>query len=165
LALFGTVFHGRIQAQKGHEPSAAQENEKRERRKNRMKRKRTTLSETVENGRLDREIKRYLKTCKPPDGEGKRATGRFPSVAGFCRFLGCGVSEIEVLRLSHPTDADYLLTVMEDEALNSPIPSPTVVSAYLKHRLSYGERSAPVSEAECGEMRVIFEHDIAEDGL
>lgn len=130
-----------------------------------MKRKKATLSETVESGRLDREIRRYLKACKPPDGEGKKASGRFPCVAGFCRFLGCGVGELEALRLSHPAEFDYLLTVMEDEALNSPIPSPTVVSAYLKHRLSYGERTVPISEAECGEMRVIFEHDIAEDGL
>ncbi len=130
-----------------------------------MKRNSTDLETIVAEGRLDREIRRYLKFCKPPDGESKKTLGRFPSVAGFCRFLGCGMGELEALRLSHPSEVDYLLAVMEDEALNSPVPSPTVLSAYLKHRLLYGEKSTPLSGADCGEMRVIFEHDIAEDGL
>ena len=42
--------------------------------------------------------------------------------------------------------------------------SPTVVSAYLKHRLGYGEKSEAVSSADAGEIRLIFDHDISEDG-
>ena len=58
------------------------------------------------------------------------------------------------------------IAVMEDEALNSPVLSPTVVSAYLKRRLSYGERtpSGDPSLADCGKVRLVFEHDIVEDG-
>ena len=124
-----------------------------------------SLESVICEGHLERYLNRYLKDCRPPpDADPKKNPGRLPNLAGFCRWLGCGISEAEALRLSHPAEADYLLAVMEDEALNSPVPSPTVVSAYLKKRLGYGDRVEAVSGAECGEMRVIFEHDITEDG-
>lgn len=122
-----------------------------------------TLEEIVENGRLDRSIHAYLKTCRPDEGDKK--SGRFPNLAGFCRRFGVGLSAVERLRSTHPDAVDYLLAVLEDEALNAPVLSPTVVGAYLKRRLSYGDKASPdVSSTDCGETRVIFEHDIAEDG-
>ena len=130
-------------------------------------RKPTTLDAAAESGRLEEYLKRYLRECRPPsEGESKKPTGRFPNLAGFCRWLGCGTSRIETLRLSHPEAADRLIAVMEDEALNfgSGV-SPTLLTAYLKRRLGYAsERAEAVAQAECGEMRVIFEHDIEEDG-
>ena len=68
-------------------------------------------------------------------------------------------------RTTDPATADYLSAALEDAALNrSPMLSPTVVSAYLKHRLGYGEKSEAVSSADAGEIRLIFDHDISEDG-
>ena len=55
-------------------------------------------------------------------------------------------------------------TVLEDEALNAEL-SPTVLTAYLKKRLGYGEKSEATTSAECGQLRLVFEHDILEDGV
>ena len=130
-------------------------------------RKPMTLEAAAERGRLEYYLNRYLRECRPPSGaEGKKQVGRFPNLAGFCRWMGCGVSQIETLRLTHPEAADRLLAVMEDEALNLGTGvSPTLLAAYLKRRLGYAsERAEAVAQAECGEMRVVFEHDIEEDG-
>ena len=126
-----------------------------------------TLEGAAASGRLEQYLKRYLRECRPPSGDAsKKGAGRFPNLAGFCRWLGCGVSQIETLRLTHPEAADWLIAVMEDEALNNGAGvSPTLLAAYLKRRLGYAsERAEAVAQAECGEMRVIFEHDIGEDG-
>ena len=121
-----------------------------------------SLEAAAEHGRFRRLIERYLKSCRVPE---EKKGGRFPNLAGFCRWMGCGVDALEQLKLTHPDEADYLIAVMEDEALNSPVLSPTVVGAYLKRRLAYGEKAASVSSsADCGEVRLVFEHDIAEDG-
>ena len=124
--------------------------------------KKESPESAAERGRLRKLVEQYLKACRP-EGE-DRKSGRFPNLAGFCRWLGHGTESIERLRVSYPEEADYLLAVMEDEALNSPVLSPTVVSAYLKRRLAYGEKTPQASTAECGELRLVFEHDIAEDG-
>ncbi len=125
-----------------------------------------SLEKITADGMLPKYLKRYLKSCRPPpDADPKKAVGTFPNVAGFCRWLGCGISEADALRISHPKEADWLSAVMEDEALNgSSHLSPTLLSAYLKRRLGYSEKADAVSGADCGEMRVIFEHDISEDG-
>ena len=126
------------------------------------KEKTESLESAAEAGRLRRLIERYLKSCRAPE---EKKGGRFPNLAGFCRWLGCGVDALEQLKLTHPDEADYLIAVMEDEALNSPVLSPTVVGAYLKRRLAYGEKQSGASSlADCGEVRLVFEHDIAEDG-
>lgn len=124
------------------------------------------LRKAVESGRLKTYLKQYLEECRPATQSDPRKTGgRFPNLAGFCRWLGCGISEVDALKLSHPEAADFLAAVMEDEALNSPVSlSPTVMNAYLKRRLGYADKSEPTSQAECGELQVIFEHDITEDG-
>ncbi|MBE6634105.1 MAG: hypothetical protein E7620_07180 [Ruminococcaceae bacterium] len=124
-----------------------------------------SLEAAVTGGKLKSYLSRYLESCQPPpNADPKKGGGRFPNLAGFCRWLGCGISEVEALRLTHPVEADRLCAVMEDEALNTALLSPTVISAYLKRRLGYGDKPELVSGAECGEMRVIFEHDVFEDG-
>ena len=121
------------------------------------------LLTAAERGRLPRLLERYLAECHA-EQTGKKGA-RFPNLAGFCRWAGCGLSAVEALRAGNGDAADYLLAVLEDEALNSPVLSPTLTGAYLKRRLGYGEKSdAPASQTECGEMRLIFEHDIGEDG-
>ena len=53
-----------------------------------------------------------------------------------------------------------ILTVLEDEALNSGL-SPALVSSYLKKRLGYDGIKAQESSSQ---LEIKFEHDIFEDG-
>ena len=86
---------------------------------------------------------------------------RFPNVAGFCRFLGVGMSDMLVFKSEYPLEYDRLLAIFEDEALNSDV-SPTLLSAYMKKRMLYALEDAPKSVP--GEVRYCFEHDIFADG-
>lgn len=116
--------------------------------------------------RLPNALEQYLETCRPPpEAQIKKGSpGRLPTMAGFCRFIGCGQAELERLEREDPTLYDRIRTVLEDELLNHS-PSPTLLNAYMKRRLAYGEKKeANETEAACGQMRLIFEHDIEEDG-
>lgn len=126
--------------------------------------KRTTLIEVVRQNKLRSSLAAYLAGCRPPpDADPKHPGGSFPNLAGFCRFLGCGLSEYDALRATDPASADYLCAVLEDEALNAAAPTSTLVSAYLKQRLGYGEKAGQ-DNGETGEIRLVFDHDISEDG-
>ena len=104
----------------------------------------------------------YLKKCRETAvGKGK---SRFPNLAGFCRHLGIGVERLEALFIKSPEEYGALCAVFEDEALNSEL-SPTVIGAYLKQRLGYGERSEQKrASVELPEVKLVFDHDIFEDG-
>ena len=91
----------------------------------------------------------------------KKKKKRFPNVAGFCRYFRVGEAEYACLCAKYPTEFDRLSAVFEDEALNSEV-SPTILSAYLKKRLGY-EKSGGAEVCD-GQLRVIFDHDIMEDG-
>jgi hypothetical protein len=109
-------------------------------------------------------LAQYLVQCRASiEDHGKRREGGFPNLAGFCRFLGCGTAEFDALRTSHPVLTDRLLAILEDEALNL-LHSPTLLNAYLRHRLTYGERPGIAKETTEDGLRLIFEHDILEDG-
>lgn len=108
----------------------------------------------------------YISLCKesPKEGEGgkSKTTARFPNLAGFCRYLGCGLDTLEAIREESPTEFSALLAILEDEALNF-LYSPTLVAAYLKRRMEYEkekERKASGYDA----MQICFEHDVLEDG-
>ncbi len=90
----------------------------------------------------------------------RRRDSPFPNLAGFCRFIGISTSELEAFGKSNPYEYSKILTVLEDEALNSGA-SPALVSAYLKKRLGY-DGSAPREAG--GQLEIKFEHDIFEDG-
>lgn len=79
--------------------------------------------------------------------------------------MGCGTLAYAQFEERYPEHADWLCAVFEDEALNAST-SPTLLTAYLKRRLGYVERAAKPegSETECGMMRLVFEHNIEEDG-
>ena len=126
----------------------------------------STMIRAAASGRLLRKLKEYLLSCRPPpDADAKKKPCGFPNLAGFCRFLGCGVSSLDELRAAYPEQYELVCATLEDEALNFS-PSPTVLTAYLKQRLGYGEKpeSVPSGSAECGQLQLIFEHDITEDG-
>ena len=125
--------------------------------------KQDLLQHAALEGTLLSLLNEYLTSCHT-DTASKKKSEIFPNLAGFCRWLGCGVNSAEKMRKSHPELYDRVCAALEDEALNSSL-SPTVLSAYLKQRLGYGEKAeAPTSQAECGQLRLIFEHDIEEDG-
>ena len=84
----------------------------------------------------------------------------FPNLAGFCRFLNISTSELEELGKNFPDHYNRLLTILEDEALNSKL-SPTIISAYMKKRLGYDKTNPIQSNTQ---LEIKFEHDIFEDG-
>ena len=119
------------------------------------------LLEAASSGKLQRLLKKYLSSCRPsPDADPKKDPGRLPNLAGFCASLGCGCACLDELRDEFPRLADYLCAVFEDEALNA-VRSSTLWNFHFKDRLGYfGGRS---NEGE-GELQLIFDHDIKEDG-
>ena len=124
------------------------------------------LLRAAERGRLGRLLELYLKACREQsDTDVKKSNAVFPNLACFCRFIGCGLSAMELLRDGNPDAYDYVCTVLEDEALRYSV-SPTVMSAYLKQRLGLGEKpnETAAKSTECGQIRLVFEHDILEDG-
>ena len=124
------------------------------------------LTAAAKHGKLKRLLELYLKSCqREGDADAKKSTVAFPNLAGFCRFIGCGLAAMELLRDGNPEVYDYVCTVLEDEALRYSV-SPTVMSAYLKQRLGLGEKpgDSGTKSTECGQLKLVFEHDILEDG-
>lgn len=118
-------------------------------------------------GALFEMVDEYLELCHalpPPEADAKsraKPRVRFPNIAGFCRFLGTGISDILIFKSEYPLEYDRLLAIFEDEALNSDV-SPTLLSAYMKKRMLYALEDAPRSVP--GEVRYCFEHDVFADG-
>ena len=122
------------------------------------------LSLATDEHLLSALLSQYLVQCRATAEEnGKRREGGFPNLAGFCRFLGCGTAEFDALRASKPVLTDRILSILEDEALNLLL-SPTLLNAYLRRRLCYADRPGSAKEGESRDVRLIFEHDILEDG-
>lgn len=122
-----------------------------------------TLNTSARQKRLLALLDEYVKDCRPPpDADSKKTVGKFANLAGFCRFLGCGISYLQKLCTEAPRLYDLICTTLEDELLTSS-PSPSLLSYYLKKRLGYDEKEENAS-ASCGQMRLVFEHDILEDG-
>ena len=103
-------------------------------------------------------------TCCREAAEGTRGRGRFPNLAGLCLALGMGIEEFERTMEAEPHIRDMICTLLEDEAINFD-PSTSMISTYLKKRLGYGERTGGGrTSCESGDVQLIFEHDIYEDG-
>lgn len=113
---------------------------------------RTDLLQLCESGRLFEKVGEYIDAC------GKE---RFPNIAGFCRSCGVGQGELELLLDKYPREYDALCAVFEDEALNSGV-AVTLIGAYMKKRLGYGDEKKSGSQDEVPE--VVFKHDIFKDG-
>lgn len=121
------------------------------------------ILDTEDGGKILTLLNEYIIACKKSDSDEKpKATGKetFPNIAGFCRFLKISTSELDELAKKFPEHYGRMITVLEDEALNSKL-SPTIVSAYMKKRLGY-DRVLPAQGAS--QMEIKFEHDIFEDG-
>ena len=114
-------------------------------------------------------LEEYIFFCKNSDANSSQgssskkssAKGRFPNIAGFCRFMKTGVGELEQLASDFPQEYERILSVFEDEALNSDLSS-ALLSSYMKKRLFY-EKACTESKDD-SEIKVCFEHDIFGDG-
>ncbi len=128
------------------------------------------LTDACRRKALDRTLEKYIKSCRADGSEelpcrdgskSKKGSGRFPNVAGFCRYYRISLYDLCELAREYPEEIGKLYTTLEDEALNSGLP-PAVISAYLKKRLDY---EADGSKGESDEpLTIRFEHDIFEDG-
>ncbi|MBE6547206.1 MAG: hypothetical protein E7668_07235 [Ruminococcaceae bacterium] len=129
------------------------------------------LWDACRKGKLDHLLEQYILSCKEENKEGaertassvrkgKRISGHFPNLAGFCRAKGISMETLAELEKEFPEQVARFYVILEDEALNSGLPPP-ILSAYLKKRLGY-EREAAPSAGEAPEIR--FEHDILKDG-
>ena len=124
--------------------------------------------EALNGGKIRILLEEYLRNCHTDNNQGSPQESKrkkdnetvFPNLAGFCRFIGIGTSELEDFGRENPCEYGKILAVLEDEALNSTI-SPTLVSAYLKKRLGYDGTKPQESSAQ---LEIKFEHDIFEDG-
>ena len=116
------------------------------------------------NDSKEKESESDEKTSTPKRKKEKEQSFRFPNIAGFCRYFGIGRSRYERLSKKYPEEFEKLLAVFEDEALNSQI-SPSLLTAYLKKRLGYGDTAdAEKSEVDTGQLKLIFDHDLLSDG-
>lgn len=107
----------------------------------------------------------YVKGCKlsSAECEKRKSTERFPNIAGFARTLGVGVSNIKSIEGKWPELYGALLAIFEDEALNSD-KNATILNAYIKERLNFGEKREGGATLPVGDVKLVFEHDISEDG-
>lgn len=131
-----------------------------------MNKRTNPLIRAAKKKELSALLESYLADCAPSTDEGKKQAQKIPNLAGFCRSAGCGVRAFAQFTDTYPELADYISAVLEDEALTLS-PSPTLLTAYLKRRLGYADKSKveeSETETNCGLMRLIFEHDIEEDG-
>ena len=109
-------------------------------------------------------IEDYIYSCCENSGTAAKAKSKLPNVAGFCRRFGLTSDDLLRLKKERPELYDYLIFTFEDEALNFSA-SQTLLAAYMKRRLGYADKIEPSSQYDGGETRLIFEHDIEEDGL
>lgn len=129
----------------------------------------------AKEGQLFDLLELYLQETSSAEEGASAGRGRnsryLPNVAGFCRFLGIGTSRLSALREADPETYDALNAVFEDEALNSGI-SASLLTPYFRKRLGYAERERETALApsgydantENGSIRILFDHDVYEDG-
>ena len=122
------------------------------------------IDEICRDNLLIKYAEEYVLECEECVCKGeKKARSRFPNLAGFCRKLGVSISRIKRVEREYPEQYGALIALLEDEALNSG-PSATILTTYMKERLGFGENKNEGGEAHSGEVRLIFEHDVYEDG-
>lgn len=128
-----------------------------------MPKKKNKIKKLLDDGRLYRMADKYIESCRTApreDGTKAKRQYRFPNLAGFCRYVKSGLSDLLELKFINPDEYDRLVAVFEDEALNADI-SPNLLSTYMKKRLLYVcDEETPAST----EVKYCFEHDIYADG-
>lgn len=121
------------------------------------------------DGSIVPEAEAYCSSCRRRGGDKQE---RFPNLAGFSRYMGIGLCSLRALGERHAAVYDAILTLLEDEALNAtryPCSSSTLTATYLRERLGAFEHDktkdkGAASSKEAEMVKVVFEHDMAEDG-
>ena len=75
-----------------------------------------------------------------------------------------GVSSIKNIEVKWPEQYSALIAIFEDEALNSD-KNATILNAYIKERLNFGEKKEGGATLPVGDVQLVFEHNIEEDGI
>ncbi len=133
------------------------------------------LENALRRNTYEKLLEKYINACRPEEDDGtlrpsgartpKKSEGKFPNLAGFCRFLKIGTEDLLAFSEEYPDAVAYILAVFEDEALNSSV-SPTLLTAYLKRRLGYDRepdrKERPLPSDTLPVIR--FEHDVFGDG-
>lgn len=116
------------------------------------------------DGTIRELAEKYVLDCRKKDAGAKNC--RVPNLAGFFRYCGFEGGDLSRLSSEYPEIYSSLCMIFEDEALNSSL-SPTVLSVYLKKRLGYNAEDGTAKQSVCdgGQLRLVFEHDITEDGM
>ena len=115
------------------------------------------LTALAERGLLPEIVEQYVLECIRRTHKEERKKSILPNVAGFCRFCGVGREDLEGLRDRFPREYGALLSVFEDEALNSDLSS-SALAYYMKNMLGDDEVK------DSGIPVIRFEHDILSDG-
>ena len=127
------------------------------------KERKNKIKKLLDDGRLYRMADKYIESCRSEsraDGAKSKRQYRFPNLAGFCRYVKSGLSDLFELKITSPDEYDRLVAVFEDEALNADI-SPNLLSTYMKKRLLY---VCDEEVHESAEVKYCFEHDVYADG-
>ena len=94
---------------------------------------------------------------------GRKGYEWFPNLAGFARMLGVSVVTLKKVNAHWPEQYGAMLAILEDEALNTE-KSATIINTYLKEHLGFGEKREGDEILPMGSLKMVFEHDILEDG-
>lgn len=117
------------------------------------KRKKVDLAKICQKKLLYDLVENYIVECGNLE--------KFPNIAGFCRYCGIGISELEDIAVAFPKEYDALCSIFEDEALNYDT-AVSLIGSYLKRRLGYGDEKR--TDEKDSAVNVIFKHDIMKDG-
>lgn len=128
-----------------------------------------SLEAACKNGEIYLLLEEYVRSCyesyetleEDSKRSAKKGKRRFPNAAGFCRYCKIGEGEYDSLAEKYPLEFERIQAVFEDEALNSEV-SPTLLTAYMKKWIGY--EKSPKTQVCDGQLKIIFDHDIMEDG-
>ncbi len=128
-----------------------------------------SLEAACKNGEIYLLLEEYVRSCyesyetleEDSKRSAKKGKRRFPNAAGFCRYCKIGEGEYDSLAEKYPLEFERIQAVFEDEALNSEV-SPTLLNAYMKKWIGY--EKSPKTQVCDGQLKIIFDHDIMEDG-
>lgn len=127
------------------------------------------LKKICNRGELIELAEKYVAECKARVDafdvkmSKSKSLDRFPNLAGFARYLGVSISTIKKIEGKWPEQYGTLLAIFEDEALNSD-KNATILNTYIKERLSFGEKKEGGATLPVGNVQLVFEHDMSEDG-
>ena len=105
-----------------------------------------------------RKLKQYVRYCSEDE-----SNKRLPNAAGFCRFCGIRRSDYAALRQVYPLMYDIAESTFIDEALNTKVVNSGAIMNFI-HEFNASVTQPESAGAGESELRIVLEHDGAEDG-